>query len=229
MKIACFLYPGFTALDLLGPITAWQFVPGVQFEFIAHRKGAIATDTGLPMVATHDFSDASSDVDVLFVPGGAQPTFEAMQDKALLSAIARIGANAKWVTSVCTGSLLLGAAGLLDGYRAACHWYARPWLAKFGAIPDDARVVFDRNRATGGGVTSGIDFGLQLAAKWGGEPAGRLIELIIEYAPEPPFGTGRPEHADAGSVAAARELMKPLMPEALVDRAAQRLRAAGTA
>jgi cyclohexyl-isocyanide hydratase len=224
MKIACFLYPQFTSIDMIGPITAWQFVPGVQFEFVAARRGPIATDSGLELVATHTYEDVSGDPDVVFVPGGGLPTFEAMQDEALLDALARTGANARWVTSVCTGALILGAAGLLQGYRSACYWYARPWLERFGAIPDDRRVVIDRNRASGGGVTAGIDFGLRMAAQWGGEPAGRLIELVMEYAPEPPFGTGRPETADAATLATARQIVAPMMPEELLDRAARRLR-----
>lgn len=223
MKIACFLYPGFTSLDMIAPITVWQFVPGVQFEFIAAKKGPVPTDTGLEMVASHAYHDASPAPDVVFVPGGAQPTYEALLDRPLLEAIARAGAQAKWVTSVCTGSLLLGAAGLLKGYRSACHWYPRESLAKFGAIPDDARVVIDRNRASGGGVTAGMDFALRMAAEWGGEPAGRLIELMIEYAPEPPFGTGRPELADETTLVTARQVIGPLMPQALLDRAAARL------
>ncbi len=224
MKIACYLYPGFTSLDMIAPISVWQFVPGVQFEFIAAAKGPVATDTGLGLIATHAYQDAAPAPEVLFVPGGGQPTFEALQDQALLDAIARAGAQARWVTSVCTGSLLLGAAGLLEGYRSSCHWYPRDWLSKFGAIADDARVVIDRNRASGGGVTAGMDFALRLAAEWGGEPAGRLIELIVEYAPQPPFGTGRPELADEPTLATARQLMASLMPEAAVDRAALRLR-----
>lgn len=225
MKIQCFLYPQFTAIDMIGPVTAWQFMPGVEFEFVAAKKGPIATDSGLQLVATHTYEDATPGPDVVFVPGGALPTLEAMQDAALLEALAQAGTQAKWVTSVCTGALLLGAAGLLRGYRSACYWHARPWLEKFGAIPDEGRVVIDRNRASGGGVTAGIDFGLRMAAEWGGEPAGRLIELVIEYAPEPPFRTGRPELADAATIAAARQIVAPLMPQALVDQAAQRLRA----
>ena len=231
MKIACFLYPGFTSLDMIAPITVWSFVQGVQFEFIAAKKGPVPTDTGLEFVATHDFKDASPAPDVLFVPGGAQPTFEALQDEALLTAIGRAGQQAKWITSVCTGSLLVGAAGLLEGYRSSCHWYPREWLTKFGAIPDEARVVIDRNRASGGGVTAGMDFALRMAAEWGGEPAGRLIELLLEYAPQPPFHTGRPELADAATLATARQVIQPLMPEFLADRAAARMndRRAGAA
>ncbi|WP_428384382.1 DJ-1/PfpI family protein [Nevskia ramosa] len=223
MKIACVLHPGFTSLDMIAPITVWQFVPGVQFEFIAASKGPIATDTGLEFIATHSYQDASPAPDVLFVPGGGQPTFDALKDQEMLDLIARLGARAQWVTSVCTGSLLVGAAGLLQGYRSACHWYPKAWLSKFGAIPDDARVVIDRNRASGGGVTAGMDFALRLAAEWGGEPAGRLIELIVEYAPEPPFGTGRPELADAETLATARQISSTMMSETVVDQAAARL------
>lgn len=224
MKIACYLYPGFTSLDLIAPITVWQFVPGVQFEFIAANKGPVDTDTGLAMSATHTYADASSAPDVVFVPGGATPTYEALSNQALLDSIAKSSVNAKWVSSVCTGSLLLGAAGLLQGYRAASHWFARDLLSEFGAIPDDARVVIDRNRATGGGVTAGMDFALHMAAQWSGEPAGKLIELIVEYAPQPPFKTGRPELADAETLATARQVIGPLMPVALVQQAGARFK-----
>ncbi|TDU26599.1 cyclohexyl-isocyanide hydratase [Panacagrimonas perspica] len=223
MKIACFLYPKFTSADLINPITIWQFVPGVQFEFIAAERGPVDTDTGLSFNASHSYADASPNPDVVFVPGGAKPTLDALSDRALLDAIARLGQNASWVTSVCTGSLLLGAAGLLKGYRSACHWYPREWLAKFGATPADDRVVIDRNRATGGGVTAGMDFALHMVGKWGGEASGRLIELIVEYAPEPPHGTGRPELADAATLSTARQFMAAEFSESVVDQAAQRL------
>lgn len=223
MKIACLLYPNFTSADLINPITVWQFVPGVQFEFIAARKGPVATDTGLAFNATHTYADAAPAPDVVFVPGGAKPTFDALGDAALLATIARLGEQATWVTSVCTGSLLLGAAGLLRGYRAACHWYPREGLTKFGATPSNERVVVDRNRATGGGVTSGMDFALHMVGQWGGEASGRLIELMIEYAPEPPFGTGRPELADAATLSTARQFMAAEFSEAVVDQAAQRM------
>ncbi len=127
------------------------------------------------------------------------------------------------MTSVCTGSLLLAAAGLLQGYRAGCHWYPRQWLTKFGAIPMNDRVVIDRNRATGGGATSGMDFALHMAGMWGGEASGRLIELLIEYAPEPPYRTGRPELADAQTLSAAREILAEEFSESVVDQACQRL------
>jgi cyclohexyl-isocyanide hydratase len=121
-----------------------------------------------------------------------------------------------------TGALLVGAAGLLKGYRTACHWYARPHVAAFGAIPDDGRVVIDRNRASGGGVTSGIDFALAMIGTWDGLEKGQLAELLIEYAPQPPFGVGRPELASSGTLAAAESILAQEMPAALVATAARR-------
>ena len=116
--------------------------------------------------------------------------------------------KAKWVTSVCTGSLILGAAGLLNGYRAATYWSARDQLAQFGAIRSDERVCIDRNRMTGGGITSGIDFGIAVAAHWAGDQTGKLIELMMEYAPQPPFGTGRPDLADSETLAIAQKFLE---------------------
>ena len=140
----------------------------------------------------------------------------------MLDAMARIGGHAKWVTSVCTGSLLLGAAGLIKGYRSACYWYARPHLATFGAIPDDARVVIDRNRASGGGVTSGIDFALAMVAQWSNVESGKLSELLVEYAPQPPFEVGRPELASPETLSTAESILRQEMPVALIQAAARR-------
>jgi cyclohexyl-isocyanide hydratase len=146
------------------------------------------------------------------VPGNSLGLFKLLQDDRTLDFIADIGSRATWVTSVCSGSLLLGAAGLLKGYKAASHWYTREQLSLFGAIPTDARYVIDRNRATGGGMTAGVDFGLAMAGQILGEPAGRNFELLFEYAPQPPFGTGRPELADPDTLAAATKTLKELMP-----------------
>jgi cyclohexyl-isocyanide hydratase len=222
MKILSFLFPGFTALDLIGPTTVWGLIPGALFQTVAHRRGPVKVDMGLEIVATHSFDDCWPTPDVLFIPGGGRGAFNALQDDALLDAIARTGGQAKWVTSVCTGSLLLGAAGLIKGYRSACYWYARPHLATFGAIPDDARFVIDRNRASGGGVTSGIDFALEMAAQWGNLETGKLLELLIEYAPQPPFGVGRPQLASAETRSMAESVLEQEMPTSLIQAAARR-------
>src|SRR4029434_7938607 len=121
------------------------------------------------------------------------------------------GSRARWVCSVCTGSLLLGAAGLLRGYRAAVHWGAREALNQFGAEPSSERVCFDRNRITGGGITAGVDFGIAVAGGWAGESVGGGIAPLVGYAPQPPYGTGRPDLADAQTLAAARAAMQQAM------------------
>jgi cyclohexyl-isocyanide hydratase len=222
MKILSFLFPGFTALDLIGPTTVWGLMPGAEFQTVARMPGPMKVDMGLEIVATHSFDNCWSSPDVLFVPGGGHGVYDALQDDELLDAIGRIGNHAKWITSVCTGALLLGAAGLIKGYRSACYWYARPQLAMFGAIPDDARVVIDRNRASGGGVTSGIDFALRMIGRWDGLDKGKLTELLIEYAPQPPFGVGRPELATPEALAVAESILKQEMPIARVEAAARR-------
>ena len=149
--------------------------------------------------------------DALFVGGGAKPTLDLMGDSAAVAFLADRGSRAKWVCSVCTGSLVLGAAGLLRGYRAASHWSMRDALKQFGAEPSSDRVCVDRNRLTGGGITAGIDFGIAVAGQWAGETKGRVIELLLEYAPQPPYGTGRPDRADAQTLAAARAMLQGAM------------------
>jgi cyclohexyl-isocyanide hydratase len=222
MRILSFLFPNFTALDLIGPTTTWGLIPGAEFQTVARRPGPMRVDMGFEIVATHDYDTCWSDPDVLFVPGGGRGAFEALQDDSLLDAIARIGSRATWVTSVCTGALLLGAAGLIKGYRTSCYWYARAHVSAFGAIPDDARIVIDRNRASGGGVTSGIDFALAMIGEWHGVETGRLTELLIEYAPQPPFGAGRPEFASRETLAAAESILEAEMPASVVEEVARR-------
>ncbi len=211
MKIAALLYPQMTLLDLVGPMQVWSFLPDVEIQYVWREKGPVTTDCGLPVVATHDFSDAEANPDVLFVGGGAYATIALLGQPDVLAFVAARGERAKWVTSVCTGSLILGAAGLLRGYRAACHWGAREQLESFGAIRSDERVCIDRNRLSGGGITSGIDFGLTVAGHWAGEDVGKTLELILEYAPEPPFGTGRPELADAATRERAGQMLAAAM------------------
>ena len=211
MKVLALVYPGMTLLDMVGPLQAWSFLPGYEVQYVWHRSDAVLTDCGLSVQATHSFADAWADPDVLLVGGGAKPTLDLMGDAAAIAFLADRGSRARWVCSVCTGALLLGAAGLLRGYRAAVHWGAREALSQFGAEPSGERVCVDRNRLTGGGITAGIDFGIKMAGLWAGEGTGRVIELIMEYAPQPPFGSGRPELADAQTLAAARAAMHQAM------------------
>lgn len=211
MKVLAMVYPGMTLLDLVGPIQAWSFLPGYEVQFAWHRPGSVPTDCGLSVNATHSFDTAWTDPDVLVVGGGAKPTLDLIGDSAAIAFLADRGSRARWVCSVCTGSLLLGAAGLLKGYRASVHWGARESLSQFGAEPSNERVCIDRNRLTGGGITAGVDFGITVAGHWAGEGMGKVIELIMEYAPQPPYGTGRPDLADAQTLAAARAALEQAM------------------
>ena len=211
MKVLAMVYPGMTLLDLVGPIQAWSFLPAYEVQYVWHRPGTVLTDCGLGVQATHGFEEAWTEPDVLFIGGGAKPTMDLMSDSAAITFLADRGARARWVCSVCTGSLLLGAAGLLRGYRAAGHWGAREILSQFGAEPSSERVCIDRNRLTGGGVTAGVDFGIALAGRWAGDDVARVIELLMEYAPQPPYGSGRPELADPQTLAAARAKLQQAM------------------
>jgi cyclohexyl-isocyanide hydratase len=211
MRVLALVYPGMTLLDLVGPMQAWSLLPDYEVQYVWRQAGTVLSDCGLGVNATHGFEDAWSDPDALFVGGGAKPTLDLMGDSGAVAFLADRGSRARWVCSVCTGSLVLGAAGLLRGYRAASHWSMQDALRQFGAEPSSDRVCVDRNRLTGGGVTAGIDFGIAVAGQWAGESKGRVIELLLEYAPQPPYGTGRPDRADAQTLAAARALLQGAM------------------
>ncbi len=204
MKIQMLVYPGMTPLDLIGPAQAWARLPDAQIQYVWKVPGPVVTDTGLSVVATTAFADAWEAPDILFAPGGQGPAFDLLVDDETIEFLAMRGQKAGWVTSVCTGSLLLAAAGLLTGYRATSHWLMLEELAHLGAIPTAGRWVVDRNRATGGGVTAGIDFGLMLVGLLAGEPRARVTQLMMEYAPKPPFRSGSPEEALPETVAAVR-------------------------
>lgn len=212
-KIAMILYPGMTALDLIGPHYALASMPGAQVQLAAAKPGKIACDRGMSLFAESSLADVPQDLDMLFVPGGAPGTIAAMQDAAFLEFLADRGKRARFVTSVCTGSLVLGAAGLLRGYRATCHWAFRDILPVLGAIPVKQRMVVDRNRITAGGVTAGIDFGLRLAAQFQGEQRARAIQLTGEYDPDPPFA-GSPEKAPPETVADVRASLAKMVESA---------------
>jgi cyclohexyl-isocyanide hydratase len=186
------LYPGVTHLDFTGPHQFLCRLPGARTLAASEAGGEIEAD-GLTFANLARLADIEA-CDVLCVPGGFG-CIAAMDDAAFMAQIRRLAAGARYVTSVCTGSLILGAAGLLKGRRAACHWAWRDLLEPFGAIPDPARVVRDGNILTGGGVTAGIDFALTLAAEIAGAEFAQSIQLGLEYAPAPPFDAGRPETA----------------------------------
>jgi cyclohexyl-isocyanide hydratase len=187
------LFPNITQLDMTGPAEVFGSVPDSSVHLIWKTKAPVATSKGWSINPTTTFADCPQ-LDVICVPGGSGQ-IALMDDRETLDFLRKQAAGAKYVTSVCTGSLALGAAGLLKGYRAACHWMSRDQLALLGAIPVAERVVKDRNRITGGGVTAGVDFGLTVVAELCGEETAKAIQLGIEYAPQPPFNAGTPEGA----------------------------------
>lgn len=216
------LFPRITQLDFTGPLEVLTRLPGARVVFASSTGGPLTAEGGLVFAEVRPLAEVS-DCALLCVPGGFG-TSAAMQDAAYLEALRRLGARARYVTSVCTGSLLLGAAGLLRGRRAACHWAFRELLPLFGAIADDARVVRDGNVITGGGVTAGIDMALTVVAEVAGRDVAEAVQLALEYAPEPPFDSGRPERARAAIRAAVQQRFDTLWPERLA--AAQRAAAA---
>ena len=208
LKIGMLLYPGLTLLDLIGPQTVFSWFADIHLVW--KTMDLVRSDTGIGIQPTSTFETCPQDLDILFVPGGFGQE-QLMNDAEVLRFLADRGPKSKYVTSVCSGSLLLGAAGLLKGYKATSHWATRDALSMFGAEPTDARVVMDRNRVTGGGVTAGIDFGLVLLAKLRGDDAAKLTQLAMEYDPEPPFDSGSPKTAGPAIVEQARSFMASYM------------------
>jgi transcriptional regulator GlxA family with amidase domain len=198
LTIVFALYPGVTQLDFTGPHQVLSRLPDSR-TIVASQDGGTMEADGLTFAGLARLADIDA-CDVICVPGGLG-CIEAMADEAFLAQIRRLAATARYVTSVCTGSLVLAAAGLLKGRRAACHWAWRELLVPFGAIPDPARVARDGNIFTGGGVTAGIDFALTLAAEIAGPVFAQALQLNLEYAPAPPFDAGRPETAPEAIVA----------------------------
>ena len=215
LEIGMLLYPGFTMLDLVGPLTAFSMHSKIHLLWKSLEP--VVSDSGdIKMLPTTVLRDCPGKLDVLFVPGGFG-TFEAMKDAELIEFLKGAAPQASYITSVCGGSLILGAAGLLQGYRATTHWACHDMLRQFGAVPVKARVVADRNRFTGGGVTAGIDFGLTLLAELRGADAAKQTQLAMEYDPQPPFDAGSPDTAGPQIVQAVRAMLDQAMPAGMTD------------
>jgi cyclohexyl-isocyanide hydratase len=217
------LFPGVTQLDFTGPHQVFSAMRDGEVILASIAGGTIESD-GLTFTGLRRLADITR-CDVVCVPGGRGTTDNAIKDDAFLGELRRLAAGARYVTSVCTGSLVLGAAGLLRGKRAACHWAWRDQLALFGAIPDPGRVVRDGNILTGGGVTAGIDFALTLIAEIAAPERAQAIQLGIEYAPAPPFDAGTPDTAPPAILAGVRERGMPdtVRRRAAIEAAAARL------
>lgn len=209
--IGMVIYPQFTALDFVGPHQVLSSLGGFDVEIIAKSLDPVTSDSSLTIVPSMTLAECPAELTVLFLPGGTGGTVKAMLDDELLDFVRDRGERAEYVTSVCTGSLILGAAGLLRGYKAATHWSSREVLTVLGATPVDERVVVDRNRVTGGGVTAGIDFGLTLAAQLRDEDRAKAVQLMMEYAPAPPFKSGTPDEAGSELTEQARSRLTPFL------------------
>ncbi len=212
-QIGLVIYPDMTQLDITGPFQVFSFIPNAQVLMLWKNLEPVRSANGLTILPTLTFEQCPN-LDVLCIPGGPGQ-IEMMQDEEVLQFLREQGKTAKFVTSVCTGSLILAAAGLLQGYRAACHWAFRDQLAMLGVEVGTERVVIDRNRITGGGVTAGIDFGLAVASQLCGEEMAKTIQLLLEYNPAPPFDAGSPEVAGAALVEQVKDLGKPILEASL--------------
>ncbi|MBO9099733.1 MULTISPECIES: DJ-1/PfpI family protein [unclassified Rhizobium] len=202
IRIGLVLFPNLTQLDLTGPAEVFGFMPGAEVVYLWKTLDPVSAARGMKIMPSETFDDCQQ-LDVICVPGGPGQ-IELMDDEATLQFLRRIAPACRLVTSVCTGSLVLAAAGLLEGYRATSHWSSLDQLALLGAEPVAARVVRDRNRITGAGVTSGIDFALEVVAELFGPVVAQEIQLQMEYDPEPPFQSGSPRSAPPEVVSAVK-------------------------
>jgi cyclohexyl-isocyanide hydratase len=188
------LYPRTTLLDIAAPYEVFVRMPATRVYLIADSMDVVRTEGGVHVSPDCQFSDAPP-LDILFVPGGPGQ-IDKMENEEFMTFLRERSQSAEWVCSVCTGSLLLGAAGLLAGYRATTHWLCLDLLGLLGAEPVAERVVIDQNRITGAGVSAGLDLGLVVAAQFCGESVAQAIQLLLEYDPQPPFRSGSPKTAD---------------------------------
>jgi len=223
LQIGLVIFPKVTQLDFTGPLQVFSSVANAKVHLIWKRIEPVASDSVLTLTPTITFADCPQ-LDVICVPGGAG-TDDMVNDAEMLDFLRKQAVAAQYVTSVCTGSLVLGAAGLLKGYRATTHWSAIDHLAPFGAVPTRTRVCVDRNRITGGGVTAGIDFALTLVSIMVDRPTAEAIQLRLEYNPAPPFNSGSPDTAPPEVLARIRERIAPFAKRRgeAVQRAAARL------
>ena len=223
LQIGLLLFPKLTQLDLTGPLQVFASLPGANVHLIWKRIEPVPSDSVLMLLPTVTFADCPQ-LDVICVPGGIG-TDDLVNDQETLDFLRAQAAGAKYVTSVCTGSLVLGAAGLLEGYRAATHWTAMDYLPLFGATPARTRVCVDRNRVTGGGVTAGIDFALTLVSILADRQTAEAIQLRLEYNPAPPFDAGSPDTAPPEVLARLQATIAKIKPrrEEALNRAAARL------
>ena len=206
-QIAIVLYPGFTALDFVGPYEVLRNLPDVEVRFVWHEPGPIAAASGVLLVgATHAFAETPSP-DIILVPGG-MTTFEHARDEKLLDWVRQAHQTATWTASVCSGSVILAAAGLLKGKRATSHWIVVPMLKPFGVTPvSDERIVNEGDIVTCAGVSAGIDLAIWLAGQISGEARAKAVQLVIEYDPQPPFDSGHMSKASAATKASATALL----------------------
>lgn len=206
LRVGVYLFADMTLLDACGPLQALAYVPGLEVTTFAATTAMLPTDCGLSVQAAHDLATCPP-LDVLVMPGGGD-VLPQLRDRALQAFLRERGDEFAWVSSVCTGALILAEAGLLDGHRATTHW---GWLERLASYPAvevvDQRVVVDGNRVTGGGITAGLDFALTLAATVAGDEAAQAAQLIMQYAPAPPFDSGHPARAPAALNAAVRSLV----------------------
>ena len=211
ISVVFLVYPNVTQLDLTGPAQVLSRLGNAKVDVVWKTRDPVQTDSGFALLPTATLDEVRK-ADILCVPGGFGCT-DVIQDEDVLAWLRHVGGEAQWVTSVCTGSLILAAAGLLKGYRATSHWAWRDYLGLFGAVPVAERVVFDRNRVTGGGVTAGIDFALALVAAIEGEENARAIQLGLEYDPHPPFDSGTPDKAGEDLVRRVHERSGRIAPD----------------
>ena len=204
LQIGIVVFPKVTQLDFTGPLQVFSGLPDANVHLIWKRIEPVASDTALTILPTKSFADCPQ-LDVICVPGGAG-TDDMVNDEEMLNFLRAQSKTAKYVTSVCTGSLVLGAAGLLGGYKATTHWTAMGYLEGYGALPTKTRVCVDRNRITGGGVTAGIDFALTVVSILADRPTAEMIQLRLEYNPAPPFTSGSPDTAPPEVIARLRQM-----------------------